>query len=92
MTIADASGRVENLGFSEHDRFLPAYDYFDLTALFKVKRRYEFRLGVKNVFDREPPILTTNLGACWSGCNGNTYPQWYDPLGRFVFAGFTTTF
>jgi outer membrane receptor protein involved in Fe transport len=89
MTVADASGRVEDLGFNEHDKVLPAYDYFDLSALFSVQRRFQLRIGVNNIFDKEPPVLTTNLGACWSGCNGNTYPQWYDPLGRFFFAGAT---
>ena len=92
MTLADASGRVPNLGFSEHDRILPSYDYFDLSALFRAGHRYVLRLGVNNLFDVEPPVLTSNLGACWSGCNANTYPQWYDPLGRYVFVGATISF
>jgi iron complex outermembrane recepter protein len=75
MVLADASGRVEDSGHSAHDTILPAYDYFDVSALFKVGKGYVFRAGVNNVFDREPPIFTQNTGACWGGCNGNTYPQ-----------------
>jgi iron complex outermembrane receptor protein len=47
---------------------------------------------VNNLFDTQPPLFTTDLGACWGGCNGNTYPQWYDPLGRYMFAGVTANF
>ena len=92
MTLADASGRVPDLGFSEHDRILPTYDYLDFSALVHVGKRYEFRVGVNNLFDTQPPLFTTDLGACWGGCNGNTYPQWYDPLGRYMFAGVTANF
>jgi outer membrane receptor protein involved in Fe transport len=42
------------------------------------------RLGVNNVFDKNPPVIgATNLPAT-SG-NGNTFPQFYDSLGRYVF-------
>jgi outer membrane receptor protein involved in Fe transport len=92
MEIADASGQFDDTpfhDFSKNDRFLRPANYFDLSALFKVNRDYAFRLGVNNMLDREPQLVTGNLGACWGGCNGNTFPQWYDPLGRFFFAGIT---
>jgi iron complex outermembrane recepter protein len=90
MTLADVAFATppDQTFFADSDRHLPAIDYFDVTALFKVGRDYSFRLGVNNIFDREPPLVTGG-DACWSGCNGNTYPQWYDPLGRFFFAGVT---
>jgi outer membrane receptor protein involved in Fe transport len=44
---------------------------------------------VNNVLDADPPI-SDNVGA-GSG-NGNTYPQVYDALGRWVFAGVTVDF
>ena len=76
------------------DERLGAQNYFDLTAFARVTNRYEFRLGVRNLFDREPPIVTglgNGLeGMCTSPvCNGNTFPQLYDPLGRYLFAGVT---
>ena len=69
------------------DEVLPAASFFDLSALFNINRDYSFRVGVNNIFDKEPPIVVGGEGACALGCNGNTYPQWYDPLGRYFFAG-----
>ncbi len=75
-----------------------AQNYFDLTGLFSIHGKYQLRLGVRNIFDREPPVVASgNAGACGSSsfgafCNGNTYPQLYDPLGRYIFAGATVDF
>jgi outer membrane receptor protein involved in Fe transport len=64
--------------------------FFDLAAVADIRHRYAVRLGVNNIFDREPPLVPSgNEQACGFGCNGNTYTQWYDPLGRFIFAGVT---
>jgi iron complex outermembrane recepter protein len=73
---------------------IKAQDYFDGTAIFSVGNRYSLRFGVRNMFDREPPlILSGQLGGCGpTFCNGNTDPQLYDPLGRFIFAGATIAF
>ena len=69
------------------DKVLPSASFFDLSTLFDINKDYSLRLGVNNVFDKEPPIVVGGEGACGFGCNGNTYPQWYDPLGRYFFAG-----
>ena len=67
--------------------------FFDLSALVPVTKRYTLRAGVNNVFDREPPLVPGGEAGCFDiSCNGNTYPQWYDPLGRYVFAGVTLNF
>ena len=71
---------------------ISAQDYFDLTASFRVLHQYVFRVGARNIFDRAPPIVTSLNPACFSpigGCSGNTFPQLYDPLGRYVFASVT---
>ena len=73
------------------DSRIQAFNYFDLAAQFRFRDRYTLRAGVNNVFDRDPPIigqgeLTTVVG------NGNTFPQVYDPLGRFLFVGLTADF
>ncbi len=73
------------------DCHIQAFNYFDLAAQFRFRDRYTLRAGVNNVFDRDPPIigqgeLTTVVG------NGNTFPQVYDPLGRFLFVGLTADF
>ena len=75
-----------------------AQNYFDLTGLLNFQGKYSLRLGVRNIFDREPPVVAGGVaGSCGSSsfgifCNGNTYPQLYDPLGRYVFAGATVDF
>ena len=71
-----------------------AQDYFDTTLIYHVGDRYALRLGVRNLFDREPPVISDGLfGACGPPlCNGNTLPQLYDPLGRFFFVGATINF
>ena len=73
---------------------IPAQDYFDATVTYRVGDRYSLRMGVRNLFDREPAIVAGGqFGACGPPlCNGNTFPQLYDPLGRFIFAGAAINF
>lgn len=63
-------------------------DYFDLFASYRWKERYTLRAGVNNVMDKDPPIISSTLTTVepW---NGNTYPQTYDSLGRYIFVGIT---
>src|SRR3546814_11059458 len=67
---------------------LKAYSYFDLATTFAVSDNYTFRLGVNNLFDKQPPLVTSgNAGRdgsnlCPTGpCNGNTYPATSAALG-----------
>ena len=70
---------------------LPTRDYIDLTASFRIGDHYNFRLGVNNLFDVDPPLVGQDV--CPAGsCNGNTYAQMYDALGRYIFAGVTLDF
>jgi outer membrane receptor protein involved in Fe transport len=70
-------------------RAIAAQSFFDLGAIGTIAKDYSFRIGVNNIFDREPPLLPAGEGACAAGCNGNTFPQFFDPLGRYIFAGVT---
>ena len=73
------------------DCHIEAYNWFDLAAEWRFKRRYTFRAGVDNMFDRDPPIVDS--AACGAiTCSGNTFPQVYDPLGRYIFVGLTADF
>jgi outer membrane receptor protein involved in Fe transport len=72
---------------------IKAQSYFDLASTFTVGDHYNFRLGVNNIFDRNPPLVTSSLGSCPAGpCNGNTYPGTWDALGRYVYAAATLNF
>ncbi|MGV2495457.1 TonB-dependent receptor domain-containing protein [Pelagerythrobacter aerophilus] len=68
-----------------------AVNYFDLAFTWEVGDHYDFRLGANNVLDKEPPI--TGSQTCPAGfCNGNTFAQVYDALGRYIYAGVTLEF
>lgn len=73
------------------DAKLDARSYLDLLATFNVMDNYSFRVGVNNVLDKDPPL--TGQSNCPSGtCNGNTFAQMYDALGRYFFVGLTADF
>lgn len=81
-----ADGSLNN--HSGLDRYFDAANYFDLAATWRVRNNVTLRAGVNNVFDRDPP-LSPNVGTTG---NGNTYPQSYDAMGRYVFFGVTANF
>jgi hypothetical protein len=43
------------------------------------------------VLDRQPPLVVGNTAAGDGPYNANTYPTWYDPLGRYIFASVAVT-
>ena len=63
------------------DRILAAESYFDLAANWAVTEKASVTLGINNVLDDNPSISAT-VGTTG---NGNTYPQTFDALGRYVF-------
>src|SRR4051794_14886511 len=71
--------------FSPFNATIPSQSYFDLALTARIGDHYNFRLGVNNIFDREPPIVGANgssgvINACPSVyCSGNTFPNVYDP-------------
>ncbi len=73
------------------NRELKAQNFFDLTLTARVKDQYSFRIGANNIFDRTPPLAGGQVVFAGAG-NGNTFPQVYDSLGRYLFAGFTVDF
>jgi len=96
----DASSSNSTLAgdFFDPGSTIKAQSYFDLVATAKFGDHYNFRLGVDNVFDKQPPLVSSGQAdgtgsACPTGpCNGNTYPAVYDALGRYIFAGVTLDF
>ena len=73
---------------------VPAYNYFDLTASMTFAEKFTFRVGANNLFDKTPPIIPSGQNNdCPSGpCNGNTWAQVYDSMGRQIFATLTIDF
>ena len=89
----NSSTAVNGVGVPPIGAHVPAQNYFDLAGTFTVGDHYNLRIGVNNIFDRSPPLMTTGNGACPAViCNGNVYPGVYDVLGRYIFAGATLNF
>ena len=96
-------GKVEHEGNSNDDALsgatpqlsskVDAQHYFDLAGTFSIGDHYNLRLGINNIFDNDPPLMTSAAGSCPAGpCNGNTYPGTWDALGRYIYAGVTLDF
>jgi iron complex outermembrane recepter protein len=82
---APATSTIANGGISNTDAYLSAYSYFDATAAIKLGEKVTFRLGCNNVLDKAPPLIgSTDLPGTTG--NGNTFPGYYDSLGRYLFA------
>lgn len=63
----------------------PAINYIDLNARWKINDTIEFRGGVNNVGDKQPPVYTSSVQA-------NTDPSTYDVLGRRWYLGVRARF
>ena len=65
---------------------IPAYSYLDLTAAIPIGNSVDFRIGVNNIADKNPPlILSGELADCANTCNNNTWVGTYDTLGRYIY-------
>jgi iron complex outermembrane recepter protein len=72
------------------DETLKAENYFDLLFSVPLKDTVGFRIGVNNILDNDPPLVSqASLGGFG---NGNVFPGTYDHLGRYLFVGLTADF
>jgi iron complex outermembrane recepter protein len=91
LLSAGAGATVANGGISNTDAHIPSFSYIDLTGAIKLGDKVTLRLGVNNLLDKAPPVIgATDLPS--TAGNGNTFPQVYDALGRFVFGELTAQF
>ena len=63
-----------------------AYHYVDLNANWRYNENLRFTLSVTNLADKKPPIVGANVGTTTVN-SGNTFPQSYDAIGRYVTLG-----
>jgi iron complex outermembrane receptor protein len=84
ISAVDQDGAAAN----RIDKHLGAESYFDLFGSWNATDMAQVRLGINNVLDNDPSI---NASVGVTG-NGNTYPQVYDALGRYIFGGVTVKF
>ena len=83
--IGAIGGTIANGAISNTDAVISAFNYIDLTAAMKIADKVTLRLGVNNLFDKDPPIIGSSTIPGPPSGNGNTFPQAYDSLGRFIF-------
>jgi outer membrane receptor protein involved in Fe transport len=74
------------------DRELAARDYFDFAVAWNINKTFTLRAGINNIFDKDPPIVSSILADPAIFGNGNTFPQMYDTLGRLVFVNAVAKF
>jgi outer membrane receptor protein involved in Fe transport len=74
------------------DRELGVRNYFDFALAWNVNKTFTLRGGINNIFDKDPPIVTSVLADPAIFGNGNTFPQLYDTLGRLVFVNAVAKF
>ena len=86
-TIVNGNGgKSIYAGKSVNFNKIPSYNYFDMTARFKIGDHLELTTTVANMFDKDPPLVGGQAGAT-SYNAGNTYPSTYDSLGRRYSVG-----
>ena len=73
---------------------IPAYNYLDLSAAIPIGRNVDFRLGINNIADKNPPlVLNGSFTDCpTNNCNDNTWVGTYDSLGRYIYAHLSAKF
>ena len=59
--------------------------YWDLAGSWKMNDHFEFRLGVNNVFDKQPQVYAPNV-------QSGTDPSTYDIVGRRIFGQITVRY
>jgi len=72
-------------------RHIAAYSYFDLSVSYNAPWNARITLSANNLFNKKPPVVGSDIGNA-HGNEGNTFPQWYDPLGRYVSLGVSFRF
>ena len=95
LDTLDANPLINNTAAAARpptDLKLATRDYFDILTTFKVRGNLNFRAGINNVLDKDPPLVGQGNCAPNTSCSGNAYSQVYDVLGRYVFIGLTADF
>ncbi len=76
---------------SNTDAYWSSRSYLDVTGSINLAEHVNLRVGINNLLDKSPPLAgSSNLSSTFG--NGNTYPQVYDSLGRYIFGTVTIQF
>jgi outer membrane receptor protein involved in Fe transport len=70
---------------------IPATHYVDMHAVWNVSKMIRLHLSVNNLANKRAPIVGGSIGTATTN-SGNTFPQYYDAVGRYVTLGATLKF
>jgi iron complex outermembrane receptor protein len=70
---------------------IDAYNYVDMSAVWNVSKMIRLNVSVNNVANKRAPIVGGSIGTAVTN-SGNTFPQYYDAVGRYVTFGATLKF
>lgn len=88
------SGVIEEPGGTD---FLPAFakidafHYVDASAIWNVSKMLRLNVSINNLANKKPPIVGGTIGTTGTD-SGNTFPQNYDAVGRYITFGATLKF
>lgn len=60
-----------------------SYYYMDMNFSIDLVNDINFSFGINNILDKNPPLNGKSIN--YVPGNANTYPSYYDPLGRFIY-------
>ena len=80
-------GKTEDLGSNQID--FDSETYWDLTAEWSATGNYIVTGGISNLLDTDPQV-SSDAGTAPG--NGNTFPAFFDALGRYVFVNVGVSF
>lgn len=90
-------GKMELEGLKQGGNWLDdyksisAYNYFDLGLAYNAPWNSRISLTVNNVANKQPPLVGNTIGTT-STNSGNTFPQTYDVIGRYITLGMNFRF
>lgn len=94
-SVVDSVVEGENFNFSDGEPLtdynsIDSFLYHDLNGSYAMTDRTIFNVGIRNVFDKKPPLLPQGT---LNGATGiNTASEAYDVTGRYFFAGVNVKF
>jgi outer membrane receptor protein involved in Fe transport len=84
QNTSDPSLHFQTFGeYDAIDAHIPRMSYLDLSAIWPVTSKIELRMGINNVFDKDPPLVSEDVN---DGTIPGSFPT-YDYLGREFFFG-----
>jgi outer membrane receptor protein involved in Fe transport len=70
---------------------IPAYNYVDLSGVYNYSKNLRLNVSINNAANKKPPVVGANVSTT-SVDSGNTFPQSYDAIGRYITFGASLKF